>query len=147
MDGMSSVTLHPAEGDLDYARDLLNRNDLPVQDLAAAPAEFYYATADGERVGIGGLERYEDVGLLRSVVVEAPKRGQGYGTTLCEALETAARDNGIETLYLLTTTASAFFAAEGYSTVERPAVPDAIRSTTEFTDLCPSTATCMRKSL
>ncbi|GAB7017606.1 arsenic resistance N-acetyltransferase ArsN2 [Halostagnicola bangensis] len=144
---MTSVKLHPAEGDLDYVKELLNRNDLPVQDLATAPAEFYYATANGERVGIGGLERYGDTGLLRSVVVEAPKRGQGHGTMLCEAVETTARDNGIETLYLLTTTASEFFAAEGYSIVERPTVPDTIRSTTEFTDLCPSTATCMRKSL
>jgi amino-acid N-acetyltransferase len=144
---MSSVKLQPAEGNLNYVKGLLNRNELPVQDLEAAPAEFYCATADDEQVGIGGLERYGDVGLLRSVVVEAPKRGQGYGTMLCEALETTARDNGIETLYLLTTTASEFFATEGYSTVERSAVPDAIRSTTEFTDLCPSTATCMRKSL
>ena len=147
MDSVSSVTLHPVEGDLDYVEALLTRDDLPVQDLATAPAEFYYATADGERVGIGGLEGYGDIGLLRSVVVEAPKRGRGYGTLLCEALETAARDNDIETLYLLTTTASEFFAAEGYSTVERAIVPDTIRCTTEFEDLCPSTATCMRKSL
>lgn len=147
MEGMTLVKLHPVEGDLDYVTELLDRNDLPVQDLTTAPAEFYYATADDERVGIGGLERYGDIGLLRSVVVEAPKRGQGYGTALCEALETTACDNGIETLYILTTTASEFFAGEGYATVERPAVPDAIRSTTQFTDLCPSTAACMRKSL
>lgn len=147
MDGMSPVTLHPAEGDLDYVERLLSRNDLPVEDLRAAPAEFYYATADGERVGIGGLEGYGAVGLLRSVVVESPKRGRGYGTMLCAALENTARDDSIKTLYLLTTTASEFFASEGYTTVERPTVPEAVRNTTEFEDLCPSTATCMRKSL
>ena len=144
---MSSVTLYLAEGNLDYVETLLCRNNLPVDALGAAPAEFYYATADGERIGIGGIEGYGDVGLLRSVVVEAPKRGQGYGATLCEALETTARDDSIETLYLLTTTASEFFASEGYTTVERPTVPKAIRNTAEFEDLCPSTATCMRKSL
>lgn len=144
---MSSVTLRPADGDLAYVERLLRRNDLPVRDLEAAPSELYYATVDDERVGIGGLEGYGDVGLLRSVVVEAPKRGQGYGTLLCEGLETAARDDDIETLYLLTTTASEFFATEGYSEVERSNVPDAIRATSEFADLCPSTATCMRKSL
>ena len=144
---MSSVALHLAEGNLDYVERLLYRNDLPVEALGAASAEFYYATADGERIGIGGIEGYGDVGLLRSVVVEAPKRGQGYGATLCEALEATARDNSIETLYLLTTTASEFFASEGYTTVERSTVPEAIRNTAEFEDLCPSTATCMRKSL
>lgn len=144
---MTSVTLHPVKGDLDYVKELLERNDLPVQDLTTSSAEFYYATANGERIGIAGIEGYGDIGLLRSVVVEAPNRGRGYGTLLCEALETTAQDNGIDTLYLLTTTASEFFAAEGYSPVERATVPDTIRDTKEFEDLCPSTATCMRKSL
>ena len=144
---MTLVKLHPVEGDLDYVTEFLNRNDLPIQDLTAASTEFYYATADGERVGTGGLERHGDMGLLRSVVVETPKRNHGYGTALCKALETIARENGIETLYLLTTTASEFFAREGYSIIERSAAPAAIRSTTQFTDLCPATATCMRKSL
>jgi len=147
MNGVTSVTLHPVKGDLDYVKKLLDRNDLPVEDLTTTPAEFYYATAGGERIGIAGLEEYGDMGLLRSVVVEAPNRGRGYGTLLCKALETTAQDNGIDTLYLLTTTASEFFAAEGYSTVERATVPDTIRDTNEFEDLCPSTATCLRKSL
>lgn len=144
---VASVTLHLASADLDYVEKLLRRNELPVQDIETTSAEFYYATADGERIGIGGLESYERSGLLRSVVIEVSKRGQGYGEALCEALEQRAERDGIETLYLLTTTASEFFAAQGYVTVDRATAPNAIRNTTEFQDLCPATATCMRKSL
>jgi amino-acid N-acetyltransferase len=144
---MPSVTLHPATAQLDYVEALLERNGLPVGDVRARPEAFYYATAGGEPVGVGGLERYGRVGLLRSVVVEAAKRGYGYGSALCAALESNARTAGVETLYLLTTTASAFFDARGYVTVDRADAPSAIRQTTEFEDLCPATATCMRKSL
>lgn len=144
---MASVTLHPAEGDLDYAQRLLSRSDLPVEDITASSVEIYYATAAAERIGVGGLEEYGDVGLLRSVVVEPSKRGQGYGTMLCESLETIARNCGVETLYLLTTTASDFFASAGYTTIERSIAPDAVQNTAEFEELCPSTAVCMKKTL
>ncbi|MEF8781464.1 MAG: arsenic resistance N-acetyltransferase ArsN2 [Haloarculaceae archaeon] len=144
---MPSVTLHPATGEFDYVKSLLATNDLPTTDLGESPASIYYATADGERVGIGGIEEYREAGLLRSVVVEGSKRGCGYGSAICQSLEGKARETGIERLYLLTTTAPAFFAAQGYSTIDRTTAPDAIRGTTEFEDLCPQTATCMRKSL
>lgn len=144
---MSMVALHPAAGDRDYVERCLRQTDLPARDLRTTLAEFYYATADGERVGVGGIEEYGPVGLLRSVVVEPSKRGHGYGNALCGALETTARTDGIETLYLLTTTAAEFFAARGYATIDRANAPDAIRETTQFRDLCPSSATCMRKSL
>ena len=66
---------------------------------------------------------------------------------LCDALESTATDRGIATLFLLTTTAADFFEARDYLEAERDDVPDAIRGTREFAELCPSRATCMRKSL
>jgi len=91
--------------------------------------------------------READDGLLRSLVVERPARGTGLGTAICDRLEAIARGDGIDTLYLLTTTAPEFFAARGYAEIERAEAPDAIRGTTEFEDLCPASATAMRKSL
>ncbi len=84
---------------------------------------------------------------MRSVVVDRPYRGEGYGAALCDALESTATDRGIETLFLLTTTAAGFFANREYLEVDRDDVPDAIRRTREFEELCPSSATCMTKSL
>lgn len=98
-------------------------------------------------VCVGGLERHASTALLRSVVVEESVRGEGYGSLLCDRLESRARADGVESIYLLTTTAADFFADRGYERIERDEAPPAIRETTEFDDLCPATATCMRKSL
>lgn len=144
----ATVTLRPAdESALRYVESLLEANDLPAADVRSAPGHFYVAYDGDERVGGGGVEPYGTDGLLRSVVVEESARGNGIGTALCRALEAEARDEGIETLYLLTTTAADFFAALGYAAVDRADAPEAIRETTQFADLCPAAATCMEKSL
>lgn len=142
---MQDVRLETADGQLEYVRNLLASNHLPADDVRSGPGEFYVATVDGTRVGCGGLEVYESDGLLRSVVVAEAHRGAGYGAAITDALESRARASGVETLYLLTTTAADFFAARGYEPMERSAVPDAIEDTTEFAEYCPSSAACLHK--
>lgn len=144
----TTLALRRADGaDLSYVERLLERNGLPTEDVRSKSERFYVAYDGEDRVGIGGLETDGSVGLLRSVVVDRSVRGRGYGTRLCEKLEAEARSAGVETLYLLTTTASEFFSARDYVEIDRADAPDAVRRTTEFTDLCPTTATCMEKSL
>lgn len=140
----TSVDLRPAD-DLGYVERLLAENDLPTDDVRANPDCFRVATVDGDPVGVGGLQAFESVGLLRSVAVE--RRGRGYGTAICDELEAEARSDGIDSLYLLTTSARGFFADRGYRTVDRERAPERIRRTREFEDLCSSSATCMRKRL
>lgn len=161
-----SITLRQVNGeDVDRVESMLEANGLPHQDVRAKPECFFLAFAsaegsadaedsadaegstDAELVGIGGIETCGSNGLLRSVVVTEPNRGQGYGTALCEAMEDRARTDGVETLYLLTTTAAAFFRRRGYEPVDREEAPPRIRVTTEFADLCPSSATCLAKAL
>ncbi|QLG29169.1 GNAT family N-acetyltransferase [Halorarum halophilum] len=143
-----SITLRKADvANLDRVEALLEANDLPSEDVRAKPECFLLAYADAEWIGVGGVEIYGPNGLLRSVVVRESNRGQGYGRTLCDALEDHARANGVETLYLLTTTASEFFRQRGYEEVDRECVPGSVRGTTEFSDLCPSSATCARRDL
>ena len=143
-----TITLRrAATDDLDRVEALLSANDLPYEDVHSGAATFFVAESDDEVVGVGGLEVYRSVALLRSVVVEASLRGEGYGSALCDALEARSRDAGVETLYLLTTTAAEFFAGRGYEVVERDAAPPEIRETSELRDLCPTSATCMRKRL
>ena len=144
---MASLTLEPAAADHEYAERLLRRNDLPSADIGETQVTVYRGTVEGEPIGIGGIEERGERGLLRSVVVEKSHRGRGYGGKLCAALETHARESGINGLYLLTATAAEFFDAQGYVTVERASVPEAIRETAQFEELCPASATCMCKSL
>lgn len=156
MDAAQLTLRRAGDERLPYVRALLERNGLPAADLGSTPARFYvgYRT-DEERddaeaadpVGIGGIERCGSDGLLRSVVVEQSERGAGVGTALCDALEEGAGARGVGALYLLTTTAADFFAGRGYAEIERTAAPPAIRGTTEFAELCPETATVMRKRL
>lgn len=143
-----SITVAKAETDtIERVETLLKANDLPYRDVRTKPECFFVAVSGTEFVGVGGVERYGSDGLLRSVVTKRSVRGQGYGSGICDELESYARENGIETLYLLTTTATEFFRGRGYEAVDREEAPSRIRRTTEFTDLCPSSATCMKKSL
>lgn len=143
-----SITVRKADTkDIDRIEALLDAHDLPYQDVRTKPECFFIVSSDEEFIGIGGVETYGSNGLLRSVVIEESSRGRGYGTTVRETLEEYARTAGVETLYLLTTTASTFFRRSGYEEVDRTNVPRTIRWTTEFADFCPTSATCMRKEL
>lgn len=144
----ATVDLELATGDaLADVEALLVANDLPADDVRDETAAFYVAYDDADAVGIGGLETYGSVALLRSLVVREGARGEGYGAAVCDALEREGRDADVDEVYLLTTTASGFFAAHGYDAVSREEAPDAIRATEQFADRCPASATCMRKSL
>jgi amino-acid N-acetyltransferase len=140
---VTDLTLQPATGDdLDAVVDLLAAADLPRADVRRADAEFYLAL-DGELVGAAGLEPCGDDALLRSVVVSGRHRGEGYGAAVVEAVADRARNEGVERLYLLTTTAAEFFAGRGFERLPREEVPSSIRATSEFRELCPDSATCM----
>lgn len=126
---------------------LLAANGLPVDDLADGPAELFCVCEGITVQGAVGIERYGDVGLIRSLVVPEDGRGKGMATTLVEALEAEALRSGVRWLYLLTNSATGFFAAKAYVEVDRENVPDAIRQTRQFSSLCPGSATVMLKDL
>jgi amino-acid N-acetyltransferase len=61
--------------------------------------------------------------------------------------EALARDRGIATLYLLTTTADRYFEALGYAHSPRDQAPPGVRATAQFSGLCPSSSSFMVKRL
>lgn len=143
----STVTLRQADGDsMAYVERLLAQADLPTEDLGGTHSRFYVARTNGSRVAVGGLEVYGTVALLRSIAVEPERRGSGYGRAIVNALEAEARSAGVETLYLLTTTAATFFDGLGYTEISREEPPPQIQETTQFSDRCPTAAVPMRKS-
>jgi amino-acid N-acetyltransferase len=98
------------------------------------------AEADGAIVGAAGLEVYGTFGLLRSVVVAPSWRGRGLGGSLVRERLGYATSRGLHCVYLLTTTAPAWFARLGFTAVERENTPAAVRRSPEFSSICPSTA-------
>lgn len=94
-------------------------------------------------LGCAGVERYDSAGLLRSVAVASVGRGHGLGGRLVDACIARARAQGLETLWLLTTTAPAFFQRLGFAVVDRATAPAALQASEEFADMCPVSAVCM----
>ncbi|MEO0533480.1 MAG: arsenic resistance N-acetyltransferase ArsN2 [Cyanobacteria bacterium P01_A01_bin.123] len=131
-------------------RALLDESALPHSDLNPQKlAHFLTARSASERVivGVVGVECYGEVGLLRSLAVAQPHRRKQLGKILVDNAERYAQQQGVKTLYLLTTTAKDYFAKLGYATVDRAAAPPAIKETAQFRELCPDAATCMIKGL
>jgi len=127
---------------------LLTEAQLPVADLASSRSLNLLGIRDGGRLlGVVGVEVYGSVGLLRSLAVKPSHRKSGLGVSLVSNAETWAAEQGVETLYLLTTTAAQFFARRGYEGVPRSEAPAAIAATAQFSDLCPASSTFMRKVL
>jgi amino-acid N-acetyltransferase len=98
------------------------------------------AVADDGIVGAAGVEVYGRSGLLRSVAVDPAWRGRGLGMQLTRERLAWAEARGLDTVYLLTTTAAGFFPRLGFAPVDRDAVPATVRESTQFAGVCPSTA-------
>lgn len=138
----------PPDGLWDELMGLLRRSDLPVEDLGKGDlGSFAVVRRGGKLVGSGALEGHGSVGLIRSVAVDPGERGNGLGRRIVAHLEERARSEGLTHLYLLTTTAERFFLHAGYETLSRDEAPLAIRSTTQFSSLCPDSAAFMGKAL
>jgi amino-acid N-acetyltransferase len=70
-----------------------------------------------------------------------------YGRSLNTQIENFAKDSGINCMYLITTTAKDFFERQGYCVIKRETAPGSITQTSQFSGLCPSTATVMKKRI
>jgi len=127
---------------------LLEAEGLPASDLTDAHLEhFFFTGTDGAPSALVGLEIYGEAALLRSLVVSVAARTQGLGTALVLHAEEYAAAHRVRALYLLTTTAEAYFEHRGYRRIDRSEAPPSIRSTREFSSLCPSSSAFMVKRL
>lgn len=129
-------------------REMLLEADLPASDITPEKlGSFYACESGGEVEGLVGLELLGRTGLLRSLVVCEKCRSNGLGSALVAHAESVARKSGIESLYLLTTTAEHFFSRQGYHKLPRETAPPEIRHTSEFSGICPASSAFMVKHL
>ena len=133
--------------DLTAVESLLAASDLPLDGVSENIAEFLVAEDEGEIRGAVGLERFGRFALLRSAVVAPPARGSGVGSQLVERLLERAKRQGVEELYLLTTTAEGYFPRFGFARTTRADVPDPVKASPEFRGACPDTAVVMTRRL
>jgi len=127
---------------------LLARLSLPTAGLHDQFPRAYIVAIDlGAVIGCAGVETYGRAGLLRSVAVSPARAKSGIGRALVADRLAAARSEGLEAVYLLTTTAADFFVRLGFVPADRAGVPSALASSPEFASVCPASATCLKFAL
>jgi amino-acid N-acetyltransferase len=130
--------------DLPAVLALLAEASLPTVGVAEAFEHFIVAEQGASIIAAIGLEACGDRhALLRSAVVASEARGHGVGRALMARAIAAAESSGIDALYLLTTTAEAYFPKFGFARIEREEAPNAIQVTEEFASACPASAAVM----
>ena len=133
--------------DLDAVEGLLSANDLPLDGVKENLSGFIVAEEGGRVIGAVGLEKFGSIALLRSAVVSNEHRGSGVGRRLVEQILERAEKDGIEELFLLTTTAEDYFPRFGFTRTTRSAVPPAVKASAEFRGACPDTALVMTRRI
>ncbi len=142
------MVIHAAqESDLPAVRRLLESQHLPLDGVDEHVSTMVVARDGNKVVGAAAVELYGDGALLRSVVVDPAVRGQGLGHRLSDAALSIARNRGIHTVFLLTTTAETFFPKLGFKQIVRSDVPASVQASIEFQSACPASAVAMRKRL
>jgi len=126
---------------------LLVAEGLPVKDLPESLDNFLVSLEGNAVTGVIGLERYENYGLLRSLVIDKKHRNKNIATALVKELESMAVSLGIDSIYLLTETAPRYFEGKGYQKIERSEVPKPVQGSSEFSSVCPVSAIVMKKSI
>lgn len=127
---------------------LARASELPTEVVADGfPAGYAVARRAGRVVGVAALETFDGNALLRTVAVAPRERGRGTGLALVANRLATAWADGLDRVYLLTTTAAPLFRRFGFSEVDRASAPREIRASPEFSAVCPSTATCMTVSI
>jgi amino-acid N-acetyltransferase len=134
-----------AQSDFERIEALLRNAHLPVDGAREAFAVGFVAEERDAIVGAVALEVHPDTALLRSLVVDEAARGQGVGQRLTSAAIAEAHQRGLASIYLLTTTAEAFFPRFGFVVVDRQSVPASIQRSIEFQSACPASAIAMAR--
>ena len=128
---------------------LLKEAELPTGDLDDVD---WFALAgfleQGKLIAAGGLERCDDALLLRSLVVRPSRRGSGIASQLVSWLLERVDDSEANEAWLLTTDAENWFSRRfAFVPEARANAPAAIQRSSQFSELCPGSATLMRWSV
>jgi UDP-N-acetylmuramate: L-alanyl-gamma-D-glutamyl-meso-diaminopimelate ligase len=105
--------------------------DEPARDEQAG--SFFVLRNEEGNVGCVSLEVFGDDAILRALAVDPKYRGAGYGWMLADMAVNHARWRGVRRIYLLTDTASDFFAAKfGFRVVDRSTLSKQVSASEAF---------------
>jgi amino-acid N-acetyltransferase len=135
--------------DLKEILDLLTLVQLPHEGVAENLSGFLVARNGSSRlVGTIGLERHGATGLLRSAAVAPEYQHAGVGSQLTRHLLERAKNDGVERVVLLTSTAKDFFERRfGFTDTPRTAFDSELAKSAEWNLPRCSSAACMSLKL
>jgi N-acetylglutamate synthase-like GNAT family acetyltransferase len=142
--------IRPAQrADMDGVRAVLE-----MVKLADEPARddqfqsFFVLRNEKGIVGCVSLQVYGDDAVLRALAVDPEFRGAGYGWMLADMAVGQARWRGVRRIYLLTESASDFFAAKfGFRVVDRSTLAKQVAASETFAAHAGSSRVAMRLDL
>lgn len=145
---VNSIKVNKASAsDYGNAIELLTSQKLPVTDIDKNLSHFFVVKENEKLIGIIGLEIYADNGLLRSMATDPSYRNNGIATALVTQFLGYAKTLGLKDIFLLTETAIDFFLKKGFQKIKRVEAPVALKQSSEFSHLCPSSAVLMKKEI
>jgi UDP-N-acetylmuramate: L-alanyl-gamma-D-glutamyl-meso-diaminopimelate ligase len=130
--------------DLPSVRALLDATELGYAELDEHVDDLL-VVRDSSRAVVGcvSMELYDEAGLLRALASGRERRGEGLGWMLADAALARARSRGCRRVYLITESASDFFAEKfGFRPVQLSMVDAAVAESTQFRSATPN-ATAM----
>lgn len=128
--------------------DLLSQAGLGVEGLLELDKHSVLLTKQGaELLGGVAIQACGADGLLRSLVVSADMRGAGLGRDLVHLAVERAREQKMNSLWLLTETAAGFFRQQGFVSADRGAAPAMVQASEQFRSLCPDHCDCLMLAL
>jgi amino-acid N-acetyltransferase len=133
--------------DLSAVLELLEVAKLPTAGVSDHIQNFMLEIEHNRLLGCAGLEVHGQIGLLRSVVVNANERSNGIGSSLVNAILENAREKRLSSIFLLTQTAEHYFPRFGFKQVSRSQIPESLQASEELQGACPDSAVVMMLEL
>jgi len=120
--------------DVERVRALLQRTELAYPELDDHVDDLLIVRDEShEVVACVAMELYDEAGLLRALATAPERRGEGLGWMLADAALGRARNRGCRRVYLITESASDFFAEKfGFRAVQLSMVDAAVAESTVF---------------
>jgi UDP-N-acetylmuramate: L-alanyl-gamma-D-glutamyl-meso-diaminopimelate ligase len=128
-------SIRPAQrADMSAIRRVLAVTGLEEPARDEQQGSFFVLRNEDGGVGCVALEVLADDAILRALAVDPKFRGAGYGWVLADMAVNLARWRGVRRIYLLTETASDFFAAKfGFRVVDRSTLSRQVAASETFT--------------
>jgi UDP-N-acetylmuramate: L-alanyl-gamma-D-glutamyl-meso-diaminopimelate ligase len=134
--------------DMEAVRRVLAVTSLDEPARDEQRGNFFVLRNEYGTVGCVSLEVLGDDAILRALAVDPRFRGAGYGWMLADMAVSQARWRGVRRIYLLTETASDFFAAKfGFRVVDRSTLSKQVATSETFTQPAVAQQVAMRLDL